>query len=171
MLQSEAKINSWYPENTYPALPCSQNNELNGINQLFLRVHLQQNKRRRRESPWLLVEDSRDSQECFASKVLPDKRAATIWPSAPQLGYGHTAEKGEHHCVGSSFKCFVLPGEMYSQFFLLLLLQETATWSRNFPFWVLSLLGRLQTVASISENAVFLSSCSLKRLHSHQPIF
>lgn len=84
VLQAEAKMNSWYPENTYQAPSCSHNNELDGINQPFCRVH--HNKTRwRRENLWLLVGDGLGSQECLASKVLPDKRAARIWPSAPQL--------------------------------------------------------------------------------------
>lgn len=56
---------------------------------------------------------------------------------------------------------------MYSQFFFP---RDTATLTRNLPFRGLSLLGRLQTPASISEHAACLFSGFLKRLHPHWPI-
>lgn len=84
VLWTEAKMNSWYTENTYPTSSCSRNNKLDGINQLFLGAHPQPNKRSRRENPWLLVGDSLGSQEHLTSKVLPDKRAAKIWAKAPE---------------------------------------------------------------------------------------
>lgn len=51
-----------------------------------------------------------------------------------------------------NFKVFIIAwGDVRPGF----LLQDTATLTRNLPFWDLSLLGRFQTVASISENAFF----------------
>lgn len=66
-----------------------------------------------------------------------------------------------------NFKVFIIAwGDVQPGFFL----QDTATLTRNSPFWDLSLLGRFQTVASISENAACLFSGFLKRLHPHWPI-
>lgn len=56
-----------------------------------------------------------------------------------------------------NFKVFIIAwGDVQPGFFL----QDTATLTRNLPFWDLSLLGRFQTVASISENAACLFQAS-----------
>lgn len=107
VLWTEAKMNSWHTENTYPTSSCSHNNKLDGLNQFFLGAHPQQNEIKERK-PMIAGRSQPRQPGASHLKGAARQKGCKNLSQAPTRGWllawepsgsGHTAEQGKQHCV------------------------------------------------------------------------